>query len=330
MALARRPYVVAREVAVCLLVGILPCGCGWAARGVSQGALDGVHDYFTSPPTRDSARALIDSLGSYARFAYDRHAAPLLDSTASRLILTGRAAVDSTSRALFALGEERLSALETHFDDVLRNSLSDALQELVRENIRAAGTEARGQGRLFARDFAAELDSAFAPRVQTLVAVAVAAATDSAAARFASRLGADLRDGLVAIADTVARVGARAAVQAADEAATTGTIARNIRIGLIVALILALAGVTIWLIRDRHRIREALDIVTGTVHDLSDTELTARIRSRAQARSLEPWLNKYLRERGFMVEHGRPGPGPTPRAYHVDGEPVVPPDAPNG
>jgi hypothetical protein len=324
MALARRPFVVARDVAVCLLVGMLPSGCGWAARGVSQGALGGVHDYFTSPPTRDSARALIDSLGSYARFAYDRHAAPLLDSTASRLILTGRAAADSTSRALFALGEERLAVLETHFDDVLRNSLSDAIQELVRENIRAAGLEARGQGRLFARDFAAELDSAFAPRVQTLVAVAVAAATDSAAARFASRLGADLRDGLIAVADTVARVGARAAVEAADRAATQGTVARNIRIGLIVAGFIGLIVFVIWLIRDRRRIREALDIVTGSVHDISDTALSAQIRSRARARSLEPWLNRYLRERGFIVEHDRPGAGPSGPVAHADGGPVPP------
>jgi hypothetical protein len=248
---------------------------------------------------RQQTQQTVDSLVRFAALAYRNQAAPEIEGTVQNVLHRAESAVDSTSTRLLARGNTAVGDLNDGAEAALRGSLNQALQQLVRDNLRTAGNAGSADVDQLSRALGANL-AILLPHLDSAASQASANVTNAAAEQLALRLNTTLREALVNATRDIAKTAAQTAIREADKAGSQTTFAKTatwIGGGFVVALLaLALA----WFIRLHQRTRAALDVVTQTVRDAADPRLKDEIKARATSRDVEPWLNDFLQQRGYL------------------------------
>lgn len=296
-----RPRVL--TIAVLLSAAAATSGCATIGHDAARDLLSGAQSYVRHEG-RDSVQAMVDTLVASLVVAYEGRALPSLHSSLDDLLGSSLSRLDSAADGILDRAQADLMAAEDTLAVRIRTSLSDALEELVRANLTAAGEASRTEIAAVGEEMARSLSRDVLPELEGFMARAAARAADSVAVVFAGRLGTDLRLGLVAVADTVARVGARAAVQEADRAAGEGTVFRTLAWILGGAVIIALLLLGIWLFRERkqrQQTEEALNVLARAIRDGGSEALRQDVKVEAMHRRLEPWLHEYLAKNGYLV-----------------------------
>ena len=278
-------------------------GCAPAFRSVGGALADGATTQLQSRIAgsgRQQTQQMVDSLMGYAARAYRKQAAPEIEGTVQTVLHRAESAADSTSARLFARGGTALGDLNSQADAAIRGSLNQALQQLIRDNLRAAGTEGAADVDRLSAALAANM-AVLLPRLDSAAARTTANATTAATEQLALQLNTTLKDALVNATRDIARTAAQTALEQADESSRGSWIVRVgiwLGVGLIVAL-LALAAA--WFFRQHKRTRAALDVVTQAVRDTGDARLAEEIKARATSRDVEPFLHDFLQERGYLA-----------------------------
>jgi hypothetical protein len=270
---------------------LLGAGCGainGTGRSLGQGVIGGLQQYATQQPTSDSLRAMFDSVAAFAGSAIQAHLQPALDSTM-------RMALD---RAELSMGraEDMVNRLEDTTIARLNGPLNTALDELIRTNARSLGESGREQVNTMLRELRVSIETEFAPMIRTTVAGVV----DTMTIRLASSLEGDMLRALTHAADSIAEVAARAAVRGGNKEIESNPIVRNIKRAAPFVVIGILALSLGWYWYTRRRTEKALEAVATAIRDTGDTDLKSDVKTEALRRNVEPWLNDFLRKKGFL------------------------------
>jgi len=250
---------------------------------------------------RQQTQQTVDSLVRFAALAYRTQAAPEIEGTVQTVLHRAESAVDSTSTRLLARGGTAVGDLNDGAEAALRGSLNQALQQLVRDNLRAAGNAGSADVDQLSRALGANL-SILLPHLDSAATQASANVTSAAAEQLALQLNTTLREALVNATRDIAKTAARSAIEEADKAGSETTFAKTAMWvgGGIAAVLVAMA--IAWFIRLHRRTRAALDVVTQTVRDSADPRLKEEIKARATSREVEPWLHDFLQQRGYLAD----------------------------
>lgn len=288
----------ALRLAVFAAVAASLAACAPAIRGASGAAVDGatnaLHDRVAGR-NRAQTQQIVDSLMAYAARGYAQQLAPQVQGTVHNALLDARSTADTTAALLLARGGTALTGLNGQANAAIRGSLNEAIQQLVRDNLRLAGREGSADVDALSRALAANM-----PRLDSAVALTAANVTGAATDRLASQLNGTLRTALLGATRDIAREATKAALEQADRTSRTSWVAM-VAIGLSVATILAILALAASRFYQQHkRTRAALDVVTQAVRDAGDPRLKEEIKARATSREVEPWLHGFLQERGYL------------------------------
>lgn len=250
---------------------------------------------------RQQTQQTVDSLVRFAALAYRKQAAPEIEGTVQNVLHRAESAADSTTTRLLARGNTAVGDLNDSADAALRGSLNQALQQLVRDNLRTAGNAGSADVDLLSQRLGANLNILL-PHLDSAATQASANVTNAAAEQLALRLNTTLRDALVSATREIAKTAARSAIMEADSVGSQTKLAKTATwIGAGIAAVLVAMAIA-WFVRLHQRTRAALDVVTQTVRDSADPRLKEAIKARATSREVEPWLHDFLQQRGYLAD----------------------------
>ncbi|MFL5538111.1 MAG: hypothetical protein ACJ8J0_03930 [Longimicrobiaceae bacterium] len=277
-------------------------GCAPAIRSASGAAVDGatnaLHDRVAGR-NRAQTQQIVDSLMAYAARGYAQQLAPQVQGTVHTALLDVQGTADTTTARLIARGGAAFTDLNGQASAALRGSLNEAIQQLVRDNLRTAGREGSADVDVLSRAIAANM-AVLLPHLDSAAALAAGNVTDAASEHLANQLNTTLRTSLLDATREIARTATKAALEQADRTSRTSWVAK-VAIGLSVATILAiLVLAAAYFFRQHKRTRAALDVVTQAVRDSGDPRLKEEIKARAASREVEPFLHDFLQERGYL------------------------------
>ena len=234
---------------------------------------------------------------------------PALNRGVEGALRGARFQLDTASALLVERGNQAIGGYGAQLEQTVRGPLSDALQELVRANVRAAGEQGRAQATLLTGQLSADL-GALTPRLDSAVTHAAANATAAVTKQLAQDLRGELRTSLVAAAGDIADKAAARAVRSVDQGARRSPLVKwGIGIGVALA-VAALGAVAVRVYRElRHR-QAALDAVAQVIRESQDPRLKEAVKERATQMNVEPWLNSYLKQRGYLSKMGQKIPAP--------------------
>jgi membrane protein DedA with SNARE-associated domain len=277
----------------CLAAATTGCGIvNGTGRSLGQGVLGGVQQYATRQPTSDSLRAMFDSVGAWTGSAIANRIQPAIDTTLRRALERTEATMDRTEAMINRLQDTTLARFGGTF--------STTLDELIRTNARTLGEEGRGQVSAMLRELRTGFETELAPMLNRTVAGVV----DTLTARLAVNLEGDMLRALARAADSIAATGARAAVRAGDEGVQQSSLVRNIKQWAPFVIIGVLAISLGWYWYTRRRTEKALEAVATAIRDAGDPEIKSDVKTEALRRNVEPWLNEFLKRKGYLPSAG--------------------------
>jgi len=259
-----------------------------AGRSLVQGALGGASEYVTTGATRDSVREMLDSIAAYAGGAVSRGVLPPIDSAVDRVVTRAELAMERVEASVNRLEDTTLARL--------RGPMSDAVNDLIRSGTATFGNEGAAQVDIMLAAIRSGFETELAPALNATIASAV----DTMVGRLAVNLQGELLGVLARAADSIAAAGARAAVRAGDEQVQRSPFMQNLRLwGPWIAIALLSIGLG-WYWYTRRRSERALTAVMTAIRDTGNDEVRRDIRTEAERRNVEAWLNKFLRRRGYL------------------------------
>jgi hypothetical protein len=277
-------------------------GCAPAIRSAARAGVDGATGALparVAGRNRAQTQQIVDSLMAYAARGYAQQLAPQVQGTVHTALLDAQSTADTTTALLIARGTNAFGDLNGQASAAIRGSLNEAIQQLVRDNLRLAGREGSADVDMLSRAIAANM-AVLLPRLDSAAALTAANVTSAATDRLASQLDGTLKTALLGATRDIAREATRAALEEADDVGRNSWVGK-VAIGLGVATILAiLALAAAHFFRVHKRTRAALDVVTQAVRDSADPRLKEEIKARATSREVEPWLHGFLQERGYL------------------------------
>ncbi|MFL5383710.1 MAG: hypothetical protein ACJ8GN_14415 [Longimicrobiaceae bacterium] len=292
----------AARLALFAAVAASLAGCAPAIRSATRAGVDGatgaLHDRVAGK-NRAQTQQIVDSLMAYAARGYAQQLGPQIQGTVHTALLDAKSTADTTTALLLARGTTAFGDLNGQASAALRGSLNEAIQQLVRDNLRTAGREGSADVDMLSRAIAANM-AVLLPRLDSAAALTAANVTSSATDRLASQLDGTLRTALLSATRDIAREATKAALEQADRTSRKSWVGKW-TIGLSIAAILAILALAAARFLQLHkRTRAALDVVTQAVRDSADPRLKEEIKARATSREVEPWLHGFLQERGYL------------------------------
>lgn len=272
-------------VAACLALSA--CSLNDKARGIGESVVAGATGSLSrsalQSPQRDSLKATMDSIASYAGQAIAGFLRPQIDTAIDGVLVNAKSSV-----------REMQDTLAMN----VGGSLNRALQELLRANLAVvnAGVDRTIQSVLDSTQY--RLRYGIQPIVETTVGNAIDAATD----RLAGSLEGALLAAMMGAADSIARKATTAAGKAADKSVQESTLLANVKRFWPFALLGLLAAVVGVLLYQRHKREQMLSAIASVVQKQGNDQLKEAIKMTATVRRIEPQLNKWLAERGYLVE----------------------------